>query len=134
MPIRAFANRCAKEKTLLCRARFMAEYIDLPRRCNLPIYGPSYSISIAEWVDSAREHGGPVPTQGVRALTVFDEELELPHTKRPAIRLDKMDNLRRTRKQAPVVSLGFFIMVGKTIDIDQPRKVRLVSQRPPPYL
>ena len=70
--------------------------------------------------------GDSAPQQGLQALTVFDEALELGwDLKILAIKLAKRDNLKRRRKQAPAVSLDFALAVERTaIDGDQPAGIR----------
>ena len=127
--LRAFSNRCGEHETLLNRTKFMVEYIEFARANDMPIYGASSTITIAEWLDTLRARGGSVPQQGMHALTVFSEALELERNlTHPAIKGSKKDNPKRLRKQAPSAPLEFILAVEATsIDSHQCGGIRLFS-------
>ena len=125
--LRSLSNRCVKQETLLSRARLTAEFIDFARTKVPPFLGPAPIVAIVEWLDSIRLRGDSAPQQGLRALTVFNEALELGwNLKHPSIKLAKRDNPRRARRQPPPVPLEFILAVEKTAcDGDQPFGIRL---------
>ena len=125
--MRAFSNRCAKMTTLIDRTRSIVEYIQFAKEMNLPYVGPASLVTIVEWLDSIRKRGDSAPQQGLHALTVYNETLELGwNLEHPAIKTAKRDNKKRLRKQAPAVPLEFIIAVEKAAtEASQKTGVRL---------
>ena len=112
--LRALSNRRAKHTTLQNHSRLVSEFILFAKSDGRPFAGPSAVVTSVERLDLARLRGDSAPQQGLRALTVLDEALELGWgLKHPSIRLAKRDNPRRARRQAPTVSLEFTLSVEK---------------------
>ena len=112
--MRAFSNRCGRQTTLDTRAKFIVEYMEFARENKLPFEGPACVVTIVEWLDALRTRGDSAPQQGIHALTVFNEALELSfNLNHPAIKVSKKDNPGRNRKQSPGVPLEFILAVGK---------------------
>ena len=82
-------------------------------------------------MDSVRLLGDSVPKQGIRALIVFNDALDLGwNLKHPSIKLPKRGNAKRARRQAPTVSRHCILAVEKaSIDGDQPCGIRLFWSR-----
>ena len=70
--------------------------------------------------------GDSAPRQGLRALTVPNEALELGwNLKNPFIKLAKRDNPKRKRKKSPTAPLDIALAAERAaIDGDQPAGIR----------
>ena len=86
----------------------MAEYIEFARANDMPFFGAASTITIVEWLDALRARWDSVPQQGMHALTVFNESLELNlNLEHPAIKISKKDNPQKAAQASTVSANGF---------------------------
>ena len=109
----AVAGTCTRGieiETLLKGARNMVGFLEFARTKQPAANGDVAAVAIAESHDRARQRGESAPNASMRALTVFNEALELNlPLKNPAVEVEKTDNKKRKQMRPPMGPPEFII-------------------------
>ena len=92
----------------------MTELLDFADKSGLSTANTSVALTIVEWLDSVRVRGDTVPNESMRAITLFNDVLELHwNLEHPSIKVGKKDGRERVPNRAPTVPFEFVVKLGK---------------------